>query len=446
MKDCHALACLLCGLAAGLPLRAQEAAAGPAEPAAPATIDLSGPEGPDSSAPKAVVKPLRFTVAHEASLRAPELRDLVNNRSWFRVEYSRLFSDSWFVQFDSKLNAYWRADHRAKAEDRGVLLETSTPEAFVQYSAAGGSTSIKLGVQRLIWGESEAGAITDEVSPRNFSELFFIPLEESRLGQFMLNVDHFSSSGDWSFFLIPRPRFNKQPDPGTAYFVDPFDGQADIRDGRDPRLVEAGMRWKKTFGSSDISLMGASLIDNDRVLRQDGVSGTGRLQIARFPQRFSLAGATFNHARGKFLVKGEVAFKSPQPFNDAALQVVEKDVVDASLGVTYSLGESDTVGLEFVNSHVRGWEDRIAGVPRNSSSVVLNTHFQFLNDTLSVDWLTILGRPHTSYQSSLRTSYKWSDNTTLSLDAHLIDVPDGSSPLFRYRRQDQVFFRIQYQF
>ncbi|UXY16142.1 hypothetical protein N8I74_03745 [Chitiniphilus purpureus] len=418
---------------------AADPAAGAAELAAPGQIDWSV-----DAASAGESQPMRITLAHEDALRLDDA-DLVNHRSWFRLEYARHFLDSFFAQLDTKLNAFWGNDHRARAEDRHLLLESHTQEAFLQYSPVGSDTSVRAGVQRLIWGESEGGAITDEVSPRNLSELFFIPLEESRIGQFMFNLDHFSDSGDWSLFFVPRPKFNKYPRPGTAYHVEAFE-RAVIRDETGDSEYEYGMRWKKTFGKSDIALMAASLIDNDYVFRMDGATGSGDPVFSRLAQRFTLAGVAFNYVNGKFLFKGEMAIKSSKAFNDSESRLVEKDVVDGAFGITYALGQSDTIGIEFVNSHVRGWDGQLAGVRRNSGSWILNANFFFLNDTLTVNWLTIYGRPFESHQSSLRTSYKWSDNTTLHVDAHLIDVPDANSPLWPYRKQDQVFFRIQYQF
>jgi hypothetical protein len=444
------VACLAGGFMLSFSLRAQEALEFPQEalefPAEQSgDIDFAAPDTSElaNEDPSLSAKDYRVTLAHEASTGH---HSVVNNRSWFRVEYSKFFLNSFFVQVDSKVNAYWSRDHRAVAEDKSALFDTNTPEAFLQYSADGGRTSVKLGQQRLIWGESEAGAITDEVSPRDFSELFFIPLEESRRGQLMAVVDHFASSGDWTGFFVPDAKFNRYADPRTSYYIDPFAGGVDVRDDSDQQHHEYGMRWKRAFSNSDISVMAADLIDNDYAYRQDGTSSDGRLSIARLQQRFTMIGGAFSYAKGKFLFKGEVAYKSPKAFNDASFRIIEKDVLDSALGVTYSLGESNTIGVEIVNRYVNDWRHEIVGIPRNTNSLVLNMNLYFLNENLLVNWLTIYERPYTSYQSSLRTSYEWSDNVISSIDLHLVDVPSGQSALHPYRDKDQIVLRLQYQF
>ena len=423
-------------VAAGVPLGAQ---AQPAEP------DIADPFG--AAAAGSGSKALRLSLGQEGSLYTQRDHGVVNNRSSFRLEYSEFLLDGFYVQLDTKLNAYWASDHRARAEGRSGLFETTTPEAFVQYGAAGGKTSVKLGVQRLIWGESEAGAITDVVSPRNLSELFLIPLEESRIGQLMVVADHFSSFGDGTFFFVPDAKFNKYPRPGTAYYSDPFAGRATIQDDPgDTSRREYGMRWKRTFSGSDVSLMVASVVDNDQVYRLDGQAADGQLLLSSTARRYTMGGMTFNHARGRFLFKGELAWKGSKAFNDTNFGIVERDVIDGSLGATYALGQSDTLNVEFVNSHLRNWSQQIAGIPRNATSLVLNATFFFLNDRLSVNWLTVDTHPYRALQSSIRSSYKWSDNLTLGLDVHAIRANDPRSGLYSVRDRGQVAVRAQYQF
>jgi hypothetical protein len=144
----------------------------------------------------AVLEPMRITLKQEYSYKLGAPEGQINNRSSVRLEYDKFFLNDYYARLDTKLTGYWGSDHRNAAEAYNI----STKEAFLQGSF--GNTSIKLGIQTPIWGESEGGAITDVIAPRNFSELFTINLEESRLGQPMLIVDYFTDVGDWSFFLI----------------------------------------------------------------------------------------------------------------------------------------------------------------------------------------------------------------------------------------------------
>jgi hypothetical protein len=192
--------------------------------------------------------------------------------------------------------------------------------------------------------------------------------------------------------------------------------------------------------------MAADLIDNDYAYRLDGTTGSDPLQISRLQQRFTMVGGAFNYAKGKYLFKGEIAYKSPKAFNDASYQIIERDVLDSALGLSYSLGQSNSIGFEFVNRYVQDWSREIVGTPRSTNSLVLNTNLFFLNEDLMVNWLMIYEWPFTSYTSSLRTSYKWTDNLTTNVDIHVVDVPSARSPLYLFRDEDQIVLRLQYQF
>lgn len=393
-----------------------------------------------------LIEPARFTVKHELGNQINEPYDVSNNRTSFRIEYEKHFLENFYLQFDSKLTAFWGKDHRAEASGDSVFYESTSRDAYVQYSKA--HTSIKVGRQILIWGESDAGAITDVISPRNLSELFFISLEESRISQFMINVDQFTSMGDWGFFYVPDAQYNEYPEPGTAYYIDAFGGFAQTQGKRDEDLDEYGVRWKKTFGRSDVSVMAARLIDNDFSYRNDGVTDDGRLLLTKVRPRFDMVGFTFNYATGDFLYSGEMARKSPRQFNDASFGLLEKNVIDTSLRVEYSLGKGGThsISLEAVNSHIQGWSEDVQGTPRNTNSLVLGWNNTFFNENLTANLLSVYTQPYTSLQHSLFLTYKWNDRISVNLDAFYLSVDNPKNSLYPYRKENNVVFKVLYQF
>ncbi|MCG8337973.1 MAG: hypothetical protein MJE63_26015 [Proteobacteria bacterium] len=387
----------------------------------------------------------RFTLKHEASYKTVKPEKTINNRSSFRWEFSKFFGNYFFLQFDTKLNAFWGNDHRAEAEDKDPLLETNTKEGFLQISA--GDTSVKAGIQILIWGESDGGAITDVISPRDYSELFFISLEESRIGQPMVVWDQFTDFGDWSLFYIPDPEFNELPEEGTAYYFDTFAGNAEFQDETsDEPMHEYGLRWKKTFGKSDVSLMMASLIENNYAYRKDGTTAGGKHLITKTKQRFAMTGVAFNYVTGNYLFKGELGRKAPQSFNDAAYQIVKRDVSDVALGLEYSPGGSYTLGMEAVNSHIHDWNEELVGTDENTRSLVISWSDTFLNEDLSIDWSTSYTEPRVAFFHSLRSSYKWNDHITYELEGFYPDIADEDNSYWIYRNEKRITLKAQLQF
>lgn len=400
-------------------------------------IDMAAPTADEAAGRLAEwLKPLRVSLKHEMSYKFAAPRGLVNNRSSVRVEYSRLLGNDVFVRLDSKLNLFWDNDHRGSAGDENPLRELVTREAYLQTSV--GNTSLRFGYQILPWGVSEGGAITDEVSPRNTSEFFFISLEESRIGQPMVTADHFGASGQWTTFFVPHPSYNKYPERGSEYDIPGAFDKAEPNDAWDDTgSYEYGMRWKRTFGKSDVSLMAASLIDNDYLVRK---------------QRFRMFGLTANIARDNLLFRAEVALKQPRaffsvPIVGGAPSIIESDQFDSSFGFDYSPGgRALTYSAEVIWSRLLDWQDGILGREQDEYSLVSSVSNRFFNDDLTLSWLTIYTRPYTSFQHKFLSSYLIDDNSTVYFELFYPDERDRRSGTWPYRDQKQFVIRYQYQF
>jgi hypothetical protein len=255
----------------------------------------------------------------------------------------------------------------------------------------------------------------------------------------MVAVDQYSDYGQWSAFYIPRAEFNENPLPGTAYYFDPLRYRSEI--GGEDDLAEFGASWRKTFEDADITVMAANLIANDYALSM----GTDGL-VTRERERFSLAGAVFNYALKQVIFRGEVAWKSGQAFNDAALQIVKRDVVDAYIGAEYSPSSTLTVSVEGVNRHVMDWNGEVASAPRDSQSLLLSVTKMLLHDDLTINFLNFHSMPQSGSLAMLLTTYDLSDNMRLGFNVVLPYSQSRDSALFSVRDQKQVVFKIQYQF
>ncbi|MES2668813.1 MAG: hypothetical protein V4673_00100 [Pseudomonadota bacterium] len=390
----------------------------------------------DDSKLAAWLEPLRISLKHETSYKFASPKRVVNNRSSVRLEYSKPLTSNLFLRLDTKLNLHWGNDHRAKAKDENPFRELVTREAYLQSSF--GNTSFRLGYQILPWGVSEGGAITDEVSPRNSAEFFFVSLEESRVGQPMLAMDHFGDSGQWTAFFVPRPGYNKYPDRGSEYDIPgAFDRNAPDDDWNNAGTYEFGARWKRSFGKSDISLIAARLIDNDYLVRQ---------------QRLQMYGLTANIAIDNLLLRAEVALKLPRAFfalpaGSSDLSIVESDQFDSSFGFDYSPGgRALSYSAEVTWSRLLDWQDSIVGRERNEYSLVGSVSNRFFNDDLTLIWLSIYTRPYTSFQHKFLSSYLIDDNSTVYFELFYPDERDERSGTWPYRDQKQFVIRYQYQF
>lgn len=393
--------------------------------------------------------PMRLGVKYEVAYKFTKPDEIKKDRFSLRLEYSKLLFNKITIQVDTKISTYLNDDHRTRTttfwiDDNPKKAEMAfggkTRDAYLQTSF--NKTSIKAGIQTLVWGESDFAAVTDEISPLDYREPLNLNLDELRLGQLALTIDQYSPFGDWSGFFIPDPKLNEYPKKGTGYYYDPFNGSVEYQlDQQKGIFFEYGIRWKKTFGKSDVSLMSASLINNDYASHMVAPG-----LIIQSKMRYSMAGLTFNYAINNFLVKGEVALKSPKPYNDESFQIVKKNALDASLGVDYSPSSTLTLSMEAVNYHIVGWNDKIQGTPKDNYMMLLILSKTLINNNLSLNWVTMYNGPYTNFFNLLTTSYNWNDHITLYFDALIPVTNNINSGLYIYRDQKQVAFKIQYQF
>lgn len=374
----------------------------------------------------------RVTLAYESAYKTEAPEDVVKSRLLGGFEYSEHFLDHYFAQVDVRSSAFLHNDHR-----RGVeRTDTRITEAYLQ--ASFGRVAVTAGIQTLPWGESILAPITDEISPRDNRELFNFNLDELRLGQPMFSVDRFTDRGRLSAFVVPEPEFDRNPERGSAYFFTPF-GFAERLEG-DAR-GEYGVSYRRSFESADITFMAASLIDNNYALRLD----TPEL-ATRVRQRFTLTGVAFNRAMGPFILRGELAVKSPKAFNDAALQIVRRDEVDTYLALEYAARPSLSISVQGTHQYIDGWTPEIASAPQDRRSYLLSLTKLFLHDNLTIDVMSFFNGPYDSRVTLVLGSFKWNDHLTIGFNAVYPDTDDARSPAFDVRDQKQIGFKVQYQF
>lgn len=376
--------------------------------------------------------PLRFSVAYEYGYKVQRPERTIKNRASLRLEYGRTLSDSFSVQFDAKANVFLGNDQRRAADNRDIMVT----QAYLQSSF--GKTSFRAGIQTLPWGESMLAPITDEISPRDNRELFNFNLEELRIGQPMLVVDRYTDSTRWSGFVVPQASFNKLPEDGTLYDLDPLSyRRGSVGEGG----PEYGVSWKKNYDRADITLMAASLVDNDYARRLDGDGLATRVR-----ERFTLTGMSFSRAMGNFVLRGEAAVKFGKPFNDQALQIVLKRTIETYVGLDYRPTPTMSMSAEVLNQQVFDWETDILGVPKNRQTGMLSLQKNLMNDDLSITLQAFGFWPNASTLSMLLTSWKVNDNLALSMNVAVPSTNSRQGSLWTVRDQKQALFKIQWQF
>ncbi|MGK0289484.1 MAG: hypothetical protein ACI86H_000929 [bacterium] len=379
-----------------------------------------------------------------------ETKDVIVNRSNLRLKWRAAFGNKLF-RFDGNVTYFHNNDHRTEAdEEKDYDFEGQVREAYFQISL--NKWTVTVGQQVLVWGEADGAVVTDVISARNQSELFFIPIQSARLGQPMLKIDHYAKS-NWTFFIVPLASVNQIPEKDTLYDVNPFldstiyEIQDDLPEFGD---LEGGIRWKKTVGSSDISFMLAVLRENQIVYENLGTTSSGKVLLSKRAPQFAMIGMAWNWTKGAFLWKGEVAFKKDRSFQHSSFAqneaILKKDIFDSALGMEYTSNDNLVFSVEVSNQQILAWNTDVSTYREYESTLYAILSKQLLHDTLKLQYTYIrqLQDHDAVHQSEI--SYKATDNLKLDVKYSHFSIIKENSNLWVYRKQDRVSGTIAYTF
>lgn len=386
----------------------------------------------------------RFTFRQEFSYNVEE-QDVVTNRSSLRLEWSKFFAENYYLFLDGKLTLFASNDHLSKAEDEAYLFEGDLREAYLQTSF--GNISIKAGKQVIIWGEADGAVVTDVISPRDGSEVMFTTIEDARLGQVSMLADYYSRLGTWSVFVNPDPQTDIAPKSGTEYDMELFDPEEYTISTEKPDWedTEYAFRWKRTFGKSDIALMAAHLIDNQPVYNAQGENSDGKTRLIKQYSRFSMAGVAGNVAKGNFLWKGEMAYKLNKTFQTEIVDdrniLLERDTLDAALGVEYSANGAYILSVEGSYRRILDWDEAIQGTREDESTITAMWSKTFRYETLNLEYIVSYLIQDRDSIHQLKTRYDFTDQLSGYLEAAYLDISDGP-----FRDKSRITAKLEYQF
>ena len=389
-------------------------------------------------------KDRRFTGRHEFSYNLNE-QYVVTNRSSLRLEWNTFFADHYYLLLDGKVTGFAPHDHFVDVEEEEYLLEGDLREAYLQVSF--GNISLKVGKQIMIWGEADGAVVTDVISPRDGSEFMFTALEDARLGQVAVRTDYYSRNGTWSVIVNPDPRTDINPKRGTEYDMELFDPEeyVIITEKPDWNDTEYAVRWKRTFGNSDIALMAADLVNNQSVYTSQGETSDGKTHLVKQYPRFRMLGAAGNVAKSHVLWKGEFAYTFGQTFQAEGVEdrndLTERDTLNMAVGVEYSANGAYLVSIEGSYRHIWDWDESIQGTQDDTSTITAMWSKKFLYDTLNLEYMVSYLIQARDVVHQLKTHYDLTDQLSGQLDVTYLDF--STDPL---RDKSRVTMKVEYQF
>lgn len=377
----------------------------------------------------------RFIYQQEFSYRVNSPSSVQTNRSSLQLQWGKGLSNDYYAHADVIYNLFLNNDTRLTSDD-SLGDELNIRNVYLQKNW--GNTNLSLGYQIIVWGESETSVVTDVFSPRNQTDFIFTSLELSRLSQFMLKLDHYSSVGQFTFIINPDVEVNMNP--LVQNFPDNFVLQKNDRNF-DP---EFGFRWHKSIGRGDYSLFAADLVDNQVTYQYLDNIGDEILIEDQF-DRYQLLAAASNYTFGNSSIQTELAynigrnFQTAGPFSLMNNGIVKSDQIQLSTSYNYTQNGTRNWLFGISSQYVKDNDPFLPKQQRKSTDMVFNVSESFLYETLDLSYTLLYQFSNKSEIHRLTSKYQIKDNLSLEISAFYLNGATGN-------KSNSLLARLRYFF
>lgn len=350
--------------------------------------------------------------------------------------------------------------------------EAEIQEFWIQGKLAE-NVDMRVGRQIVNWGRSDSIRVLDVLNPLDSREPGLADIEDLRLPVTMVKTNVYFGDWDLALIAIPETRFSKFPSAGSD-FSQPSNPYAPLspfreKEPQDIRDTSWAAGLTGVFSGWDISFHAA------RFWRDRPYLNPNFNPLLPFPafnastlehSRITMVGLGGNYTVGSWLFKAELAhtdgidFTTTTPFNLGVFipgtgvvpfpnGTVEKQQVDALVGIEYYGFADTTISLEIANHHIVDYQNnfRPLQVYRDTMETALRYTRSLINDRLNITALGMMFGDHGQHGGLVRLSAEYDIRDALVLSGGVIYYDEGNvSPFTFIDKNDRVFAEVKYSF
>jgi hypothetical protein len=342
----------------------------------------------------------------------------------------------------------------ALAEDQRA--EDELKEAYIDLSA--GELDLRLGRQKIVWGEAVGSFVADVVNPKDFREFILPDFDDIRIPQWAADAEFTHADSHVELIYLPLAGIDRLPlfgsefpialpaPPGAAIVVDGTKTPpAHLNNG------EWGGRLSQVVAGWDVS--GFFLRTWDQLptpFRTLSATPFGVVERIEPEQtRLSQAGGSFSKDFGPAVLKGEGTYSRNRllPVIDPASPsgVVPKNTVDSMLGLDFTPFDQLNMNLQFLQRFVASYEDDLFGEERARLQGSLWAKAELWDSHLEPEVFVIGNLRHSDWMIRPKISYKTGGHWLVSSG---VDLFEGSltGTFGQYHRSARSYSEVKFYF
>ena len=332
--------------------------------------------------PAADIEPQGFVDTYHA-VRLHDPYDYLSSRTRVRLEM-------WVTGEDAALFASMNAIHNnVIPSDSGIELR----EAYMDYTAE--KWDLRVGRQIIIWGKADGLAITDIISPKDYTEFLARDFDDIRLPVDALRGRLLFDRANVELLWLPVFRPAILPPSGTPWafkyeLPDSIKTEFDVPVAPDLSLKNSELAGKISFYLSGIDFAVSAFYtwDDLPTLHRTTTSENDTTSIHYHPEhhRLTYVGAEFSMPWRDFVFRGEAAFyrdRYSEPDDPCSEELFKRNALNWMIGLDWTPGNDWSVTAQLADDFILDYDKAIVN-DEHTMLATLNVSKQLLRQTLTL--------------------------------------------------------------
>ena len=378
---------------------------------------------------------------HAVRLRDPY--DYLSSRTRLRLEM-------WITGGDASLFSSMNAMHNnVITSNTGIELR----EAYMDYQAE--KWDLRVGRQIIIWGKADGLAITDIISPKDYTEFLARDFDDIRLPVDALRGRLLFDRANIEFLWLPVFKPAILPPSGTPWifqrsFPDKVRTEFDDPIEPDLSLKNSELAGKVSFYLSgiDFAISAFYTWDDLPAAHRTTTSEDDSTLVHYHPEhhRLTFVGAEFSMPRGDFVLRGESAFYKGryfEPEDVCSEKMFKRNVLNWMIGLDWTPGSDWMLIAQFADDFILDY-DQVIKDDKHTMLATLHISKKLFRQTLELSTMSYFGINEKDYFVRTNIDYALTDELHLLLGCDLFFGDEGM--MGQYDDNDEVWMKAKYSF
>lgn len=400
-----------------------------------------------------------FTLRNRTGYRTESPRVFQMSRNTFDAKAEVKLSDQWKVTLEG-LAHYDPVDRLGYAD--GVWLDAR--QAFVDGRIKG--VDIRLGLQQIVWGESDGLRVLDVINPLDYREFILEDFLDSRRPLWAARVDIPAASGTFQVVWIPYFAPGRVPVPdnefslGKSYGLGligaavgdaaaniPVNVQPTQRPAYQLKSSQAGARYRRAMGSWDLTANYFYGWEDIATSYFTGVSGLPLAPALEFAPRYErkqVAGLTATNNFGPVVLRTEAGWNINKPVASTRVftGIEKKGQFSSVIGVDYSPAEWVSLSGQYFLQFTSAPQAALL-FPRYSHLASIYVHTNFFREKLRPELFVLTGLNIHQYMIRPRVTRMFGDHWSVALGADFLGG-EPFTPFGFFDSKDRVTLEVKF--